>query len=218
MGPLVLAAAGAALVLLLVLFWRLAQRIAAQQEAVERLQVVQRDMNNDVRARLDEGARTWESVEHEMRPRIDQLEPSVADLAASLAEHLPVMGEARRRLERVEERAAEIDATQREGLEQHARETRERIERIEEAVRALRDAADGQLAELARRVDAREAMEVDVALPKEPSSEEAEPLADPAAAMEAAADAPATYGTPPEPEKPRRGWRFWRPRSQSTPS
>ena len=99
MLPTILLIAGLfALALLVVLYWRTAQQIARLKAEAERLRVVQRDLTTDVRSRLEEGARTWESVEHEVRPRLDQLEPSVADITATLEEHLPGMGEARERL------------------------------------------------------------------------------------------------------------------------
>lgn len=202
-----------ALALLLVLYWRTSQRILEMRDTVERLKVMTRDMSADVRARLDEGSRTWENVEHEMRPRIEQLEPTVADLSATLDEHLPAMGEARSRLERMEERTAEMQGSLQEKLDREALAQAERLARIEDAVRTLRDAADERLSDVAARVTALEAP------PPEPAAD----LQDPVGALEAATDAPATYGSGTRSsgrkrmgKKARRArWRFWRSRAES---
>jgi chromosome segregation ATPase len=203
-----------ALVLLVMLFWRAAGQIAELNGTISRLEVVQRDMTSDVRRRLQEGAETWESVESDIRPRVDQLETAVADLGASVEENLPAMTEARRRLVRVEERVAEVAAAVQEGLGAAEETTNARLERIEEAIRTLRDAADGRLGEIGERLSALET-------PPEPepgSPPEAE--ADVVAALEAATDAPATFGEGRPREEPRRKqrrgsrWRFWRSRSQ----
>lgn len=212
MMPAILLGAGlVALALLLALYWRTSQRIAEMNETMERLKVMQRDMTADVRARLDEGARAWENVEHEMRPRVEQLEPAIADLSSTLEEHLPAMGEARTRLKEVEEHAAAMQAK----LEREAKVSSERIDRIEDAVRTLRDAADERLADAASLLDSVAA--------RVATLEEGDAVAgeDPVAAVEAATDAPATYGSGPtrrrmgkKARKPSR-WRFWRSRTES---
>lgn len=138
--------------LLLVVIFRLGGRLDGLRADIERLRVVQRDMSSDVRARLDEGARSWESVESEVRPRLDHLEPSVADLSAALEENLPALSEARARLEGMESRVAEAEASLATALETGDHDQGERFERIEAAVRTLRNAADERLAELATRV------------------------------------------------------------------
>ena len=138
--------------LLIVVLFRMGGRFDALRAELERMRVVQRDMSSDVRARLDEGARTWESVEAEVRPRLEQLEPSVADLSAALDENLPALSEARARLEEVEGRVADTEARVVTALEAGTEEGAERFERVEAAVRTLRNAADERLADLAARV------------------------------------------------------------------
>ncbi len=54
--------------LLIVVLFRMGARMDGLRAELERMRVVHRDMSSDVRARLDEGARTWESVEAEVRP------------------------------------------------------------------------------------------------------------------------------------------------------
>ena len=154
---LLLAATLVVVGLLIAVLVRLGARFEGLKAELERLRVVQRDMSSDVRARLDEGARTWESVEAEMRPRLAQLEPSVADLSAALEENLPALSEARSRLEDVEGRVSATEARVYTALETGAQEGEERFERIEAAVRTVRDAADERLADLAARVHALEA-------------------------------------------------------------
>ena len=138
--------------LLVIVLFRMGARLDALRSELERLRVVQRDMSSDVRARLDEGARTWESVEAEVRPRLDQLEPSVADLSATLDEHLPALSDGHKRLEAVEARTTETEARVVRALETGAEEQEERFDRVEAAVRTLRNAADERLADLAARV------------------------------------------------------------------
>jgi len=158
MLPALLVAATLVVVgLLIAILVRLGARYEAMKAELDRLRVVQRDMATDVRARLDEGVRTWESVEAEMRPRLEQLEPSVADLSAALEENLPALSEARARLEEVEARVSATEARVFTALETGTQDHEERFERIEAAVRTLRDAADERLAELATRVGTLEA-------------------------------------------------------------
>ncbi len=142
--------------LLVMVLFRMGARVDALRSELERLRVVHRDMSSDVRTRLNEGARTWESVDAEIRPRLDQLEPSVADLSASLEEHLPALGDANKRLEEVESRSAETEARVVQALEAGREEDGERFERVEAAVRTLRNAADERLVDLAARVGALE--------------------------------------------------------------
>lgn len=235
MPALLLAAGLLALVLLLVLYWRTAQQIALLKAESERLRVVQRDMSADVRARLDEGARTWESVEHEMRPRLDQLEPSLADLTATIEEHLPGVGEARQRVEdlatrltALEERYAEVEGELRETLGAGVAETGVRFEHVEGAIRTLRDAADQQLADVQGRVATLEEAAATAAAEAEArAAQEAARLEEEArqaaetetdveaeeeeegvlAAVEAATDAPATFGSARGPRHAKEGAR-----------
>lgn len=159
--------------LLVVVLFRMGGRFDGLRDELERLRVVQRDMSSDVRARLDEGARSWESVEAEVRPRLDQLEPSVADLSASLDEHLPALATAHKRLEEVEARATETEARVVRALETGSEEDEERFERIEAAVRTLRNAADERIADLAARVGALEAHAEAVRLAQAAQADEA---------------------------------------------
>jgi len=147
--------------LFVLLAFRLGSRLGGVSAEIDRLRVVQRDMSSDVRARLDEGARSWASVERDLRPRLDQLEPSVADLGAVLDEHLPALSDARSRLESVEQRVAaacaRLDAALDTALEGEPEGERDqRFERIEEAVRTLRHATDERLADLGDRLRALE--------------------------------------------------------------
>ena len=145
--------------LMVAVLLRMGKRYDTLQAEFDRLKVVQRDMSTDVRARLDEGTKTWEAVEEEVKPRLTQLEalePSVADLSAALEENLPALSEARQRLESVEEKAAGTESRVTAAIEAGATETAERCDRIEEAVRTLRNAADERLADLAGRVAALE--------------------------------------------------------------
>jgi DNA repair exonuclease SbcCD ATPase subunit len=145
-----------ALGLMLALLARQQKRHADLQAQVARLEVVQRDMGRDVRARLEDGARTWASIETDVQPRLDQIEPSLADLSAALEENLPALREARRRLEAVEARAEETHTRVAAALETAGEESAARFARLEEAVRTLRDAADERLADLAARLGALE--------------------------------------------------------------
>ena len=145
--------------LMVVVLLRMGKRYDDLRAEFDRLKVVQRDMSTDVRTRLDEGSKTWEAVEEEVKPRLTQLEalePSVADLSAALEENLPALSEARQRLESVEEKAAGTESRVTAAIEAGATETAERCDRIEEAVRTLRNAADERLADLAGRVAALE--------------------------------------------------------------
>ncbi len=232
MSALLLGAGLVALALLLVLYWRTSQRIVEMRDTIERLKVMTRDMSADVRARLDEGSRNWENVEHEIRPRVEQIEPALADLSSTLEEHLPAMGEARSRLDRMEAQAAEqqtalqteLQSEFRQMLDREALAQAERLARIEEAVRTLRDAADERLSDVATRVAALEEpspepdpIEAD---PSESDPSESDPSeSDPIGAIEVATDAPAVYGTGrkrmgKKARKPSR-WRFWRSRAES---
>ncbi len=157
--PLMLLAALVAIGLLLTVMIRMARRFEDLTAEQERMKVVQRDMGSDVRTRLDEGAKTWESVEGEIRPKLEhleRLEPSVADLSASLAENLPALAEARQRLEAVEDATQGTESRVTAALEAGANETAERCERIEDAVRTLRNAADERLADVTARITALE--------------------------------------------------------------
>ena len=141
--------------LMVMVLVRMGKRYDDLQAEFDRLKVVQRDMSTDVRTRLDEGTKTWEAVESEVKPRLTQLEalePSVADLSSALEENLPAMAEARQRLEAVEERSTGTESRVTAALEAASTEQGERFERIEEAVRTLRNAADERLADLAARV------------------------------------------------------------------
>ncbi|MDF1700306.1 MAG: hypothetical protein P1V36_04030 [Planctomycetota bacterium] len=141
--------------LMVAVLLRMGRRHDDLQAEFERLKVVQRDMSTDVRTRLDEGSKTWEAVESEVKPKLQQLEalePSVADLSAALAENLPALSDARQRLEAVEERTTGTESRVTAALEANTSEAGERFERIEEAVRTLRNAADERLADLAGRV------------------------------------------------------------------
>jgi chromosome segregation ATPase len=167
--------------LLVAVLLRMGARFDAMRAEVERLRVVQRDMSSDVRARLEEGARSWESVDSEVRPRLDQLEPSVADLSASLDEHLPALATAHKRLEEVEARTAEAEARTAEtearvvrALETGSEEEEERFERLEAAVRTLRNAADERLADLAARVSTLESRSEEVRLALAVAKDEAD--------------------------------------------
>ena len=145
-----------ALGLMLAVLLRTQKRYDAVRTELERMKVVQRDMSTDVRARLEESARTWESVESEVRPRLAQLEPSVADLSAALSTHLPALAEAGERLEAVEERIGGSEARVSAVLERLDLESTERFERLEDAVRTLRNAADARLVDLGARLGALE--------------------------------------------------------------
>lgn len=147
-----LTVAGCALALLLFLYWRAAQAHTRLRDEVERLHVQQRDMTADIRARLEDGAMARDQIEGEMRPRLDVLEPSVADLSATLDENLPTLKESRARLESVETRVAQAEAELRAALEASDQAAGERAERIEQAVRTLRNAADERLADLGARM------------------------------------------------------------------
>ena len=210
-----LIAGGLALALLVLIYWRTAQRYQGLQDEVERLRVVQRDMSSDVRARLEEGAKTWEHVEREMRPRLEQLEPSVADLSAALQENLPALNEARARPVAVEGRIARAEADLRAALEGGEERAEERAERIEQAVRTLRNAADERLAELSARVAQLETPPEPVPA-DEPDIDfdvvaEGAPETDEEAALAAATDAEATYGSSrgtPAPDRSGKGGRW----------
>ena len=151
-----LLAGGLALVLLVIIYWRTAQRYEALKADVDRMQVVQRDMTTDVRSRLEEGARGWDRVESELTPRLDRLEPSLADLSATLDENLPALTEARARLEKLEAEFEAVEADLRSAHASGAQEAIERAGRIEAAVRTLRNAADERLADLSARITALE--------------------------------------------------------------
>lgn len=147
-----LVAGGFALALLVLIYWRTAQRYEGLRDEVDRLQVVQRDMSSDVRTRLEEGEKVLDHVEHEIRPRLERLEPSVADLSSTLQENLPTLTEARERLEAMEGRVAEAEAEVRAALSTGKEKAEARSERIENAVRTLRNAADERLADLGARL------------------------------------------------------------------
>lgn len=145
--------------LMVVVLLRMGKRYETLQAEFDRLKIIQRDMSTDVRTRLDEGTKTWEAVEAEVKPRLTQLEalePSVADLSSALEENLPALTEARQRLEAVEAKADGTDSRVTAALEAGSSETGERFDRVEEAVRTLRNAADERLADLAGRVSALE--------------------------------------------------------------
>jgi chromosome segregation ATPase len=153
--PLMLVASLVAIGLLLTVMIRMGRRFDELTAEQERMKVVQRDMTSDVRTRLDEGAKTWASVEGEIRPKLEhleRLEPSVADLSALLEENLPALAEARQRLEAVEQASQGTESRVTAALEAGASETDERCERIENAVRTLRNAADERLADVTARV------------------------------------------------------------------
>ncbi len=145
-------------VLLLVVIFRLGTRLDGVRAEVERLRVVHRDMSSDVRTRLEEGARSWASLDTDLRPRLEQLEPAVADLGAALDENLPALSDARGRLEGVEQRVAAACERLDIALASDTQEQEQRFERIEEAVRTLRHAADERLADLGDRLRALEDM------------------------------------------------------------
>ena len=188
---------------------RMGKRYDALQAEFDRLKVVQRDMSTDVRSRLDEGTRTWEAVESELRPRIEAIDPlkaSIQEMRTALDENLPALGEARRRLEAVEEQGAGTEARVTAALETAAQDVDARFDRIEEAVRTLRNAADERLADLAGRVSA---LEDASAAPGEPApvavgvaAEEAEddglappPLPTSSSRVASTPDAPSTEET-----------------------
>lgn len=193
--------------LMLVVLVRMGKRYDALQADFDRLKVVQRDMSTDVRTRLDEGTKTWEAVESEVKPRLTELEalePSVADLASALEENLPALAEARRRLEAVEEKSAGTEARVSAALEASATEAGERLERIEDAVRTLRNAADERLAELAGRVTA---LEEAATAPLHAADGETPPAFAVPAGVGAAEDDDETAVPPPIPGSSRRGSR-----------
>ncbi len=166
---LMLVATLVAIGLMIAVVYRMGIRLQTLQDDFDRLKVVQRDMSTDVRARLDEGSKTWESVETEVRPKLQQLEalePSVADLSAALEENLPALSDARKRLEAVEQRTENTESRVTAALEASTTDAGERFDRVEEAVRTLRNAADERLADVAGRVEALE--EAATAAPAEP--------------------------------------------------
>jgi len=151
-----LLAGGCALALLVVIYWRAARRTEALQGDLKRLQVLQRDMSSDVRSRLEEGARSWNAVERDLLPRLDAIEPSLADLSAALEENLPTLAKSGARLERLEGKLAQMEADLG-SARQESGEAAGQAECLEAALRSLRNGVEERLADLSARLQALEA-------------------------------------------------------------
>jgi DNA repair exonuclease SbcCD ATPase subunit len=192
MWPTLLLVAGLlAVLLLVVLYARGAQRLTVLRAQVERMQVVQRDMTADVRARLEQGATAWTTVDRDLKPRLDGIEASQAELAATLDAQLPALGEVRSRLATLEERVPELEADLRHAAGGRSEAIDARLDQMAEEVRALRIAHDERVAAVAARVVKLERAGAEASRSPAPATA---PAADALAAAEAAADAPATFG------------------------